>query len=112
MVKLAMDRNPSAKSLAKNHNRIRGYGKTKEHPETEDLSKAAAVRLEQMPHDRVTITGRDGLKLVGHWFPQQNAARIVLAMHGWRSSWTADFGAIAPFFQQNGCSLYRERVMP
>ena len=59
----------------------------------------------QRLHDRVTSTGWDGVKLVGHWFPQQNAARIVLAMHGWRSSWTADFGAIAPFFQKSGCSI-------
>lgn len=69
-----------------------------------------ARELAEIPHERVEITARDGERLVGHWFPVEQPRRILLAMHGWRSAWHRDFGGIAPFWQQNGCSvLYVEQ---
>lgn len=71
---------------------------------------AAATRLEAMPHERIEITSRDGWKLAGHWFPCEGARRTVLAMHGWRSSWAKDFGAVADFWKNEGCNvLYAEQ---
>ena len=59
---------------------------------------------------RVEITNRDGARLVGHWYPSKDAKRVVLAMHGWRSTWYRDFGASADFWHENGCSiLYAEQ---
>ncbi|MBP3480323.1 MAG: alpha/beta fold hydrolase [Clostridia bacterium] len=55
--------------------------------------------------ERVAIQSRDGLTLVGHWYPAENAKRIVVAMHGWRSSWYADFGTSARFMHDTGCSV-------
>lgn len=66
----------------------------------ESRSKALACNTE-----RVEIIGSGGLKLVGHIYPTENQKRILIAMHGWRSSWTVDFGMSAEFFHQNGCTM-------
>ena len=58
----------------------------------------------------VSLTARDGTTLVGHWYEHPHPRRIIVAMHGWRSSWEQDFGLIAPFFHDAGCSvLYAEQ---
>lgn len=51
------------------------------------------------------IRGRDGVYLAGHWYPCENAKRIIIAMHGWRSEWSRDFGMIADFWHREGCSV-------
>lgn len=69
-----------------------------------------AQALREKVTQRVEIVNRDGVKLVGHWYPCENARRVVLAMHGWRSKWYRDFGASADFWHENGCSiLYAEQ---
>lgn len=69
-----------------------------------------ARALREKVKRRVEITNRDGVKLVGHWYPCEGAKRVVLAMHGWRSTWYRDFGASADFWHSNGCSiLYAEQ---
>lgn len=58
----------------------------------------------------VEILSHDNKKLIGHWHCQENAKRIIIAMHGWRSSWENDFGAISDFWNISGCSvLYAEQ---
>ncbi|MDD6799331.1 MAG: alpha/beta hydrolase [Firmicutes bacterium] len=56
------------------------------------------------------MTACDGINLVGHLRKCENEKRLIIAMHGWRSSWAADFGAISNFWYANGCSvLYAEQ---
>lgn len=55
--------------------------------------------------EKVEISSRDGLRLVGHWYPCNNAKRVIVAMHGWRSMWHMDFGMIADFWHNEGCSI-------
>lgn len=55
--------------------------------------------------EEVVITSRDGLRLVGHWYPCENPKRVIVAMHGWRSAWNMDFGMIADFWHNEGCSM-------
>lgn len=75
-----------------------------------EAGRAPARALREKVTDRVIITNRDGIALVGHWYPCRDAKRVVLAMHGWRSSWYHDFGASSEFMHQNGCSiLYAEQ---
>lgn len=57
------------------------------------------------PKTEIVIRSRDGLHLVGHWMPVPQPKRILICMHGWRSSWYNDFGMIADFFRENGCSV-------
>lgn len=62
------------------------------------------------PHKTVKIQSNDGTRLVGHWVAVENPKRVIIAMHGWRSVWHRDFGVIADFFKENGCSvLYAEQ---
>lgn len=69
-----------------------------------------AHRLRKKPLETVSIQARDGEHLMGHWYPASNAKRIIIAMHGWRSSWDHDFGMVADFLFRNGCSvLYPEQ---
>lgn len=79
----------------------------------EDLRRRqneAAEKLEAEASDTVEITATDGTRLTGHWYPCRKPERIVIAMHGWRSSWSRDFGIVADFMHENNCSvLYAEQ---
>ena len=75
-----------------------------------DRVSHAADDLRRCGCSTVVLTAADGTRLVGHWFENPFAKRIVVAMHGWRSSWDQDFGMIAPFLHDAGCSvLYAEQ---
>lgn len=70
----------------------------------------ATQRLATAEMEQIRTTAVDGTTLVGHWRRCENAKRIIIAMHGWRSSWARDFCACADFWQENGCSvLYAEQ---
>lgn len=101
LMKFALDRK-APKKTSKNKNKMMSSG---------DISEVmsnmmdAAAKLEESEHEEVEITAQDGTALVGHWFYPENAKRIVIAMHGWRSTWSQDFGAIAPFWFENDCAV-------
>lgn len=65
----------------------------------------ASVRLKNCDTETVTITGQDGLRLVGHWRSCQAPRRVLIAMHGWRSQWYHDFALIADFWERSGCCV-------
>lgn len=104
LVGMALDRNHEIEN-----------SKTRVSGETGDeifrkIRENAAEILEQYPSETVEITAKDGIKLVGHWRTCDHAKRVLIAMHGWRSSWSKDFGLIADFFYKNDCNvLYAEQ---
>ena len=65
----------------------------------------AAEALAQADCETVEITARDGTRLIGHWYPCPSPKRVILAMHGWRSSWAKDFGAVADYWHSHHCSV-------
>ena len=76
------------------------------------LEEAAAAKaaLECRSPRTVSVTARDGTPLAGHWLTCKTPRRVILAMHGWRSSWSADFGIVSSFWHRQGCSvLYAEQ---
>lgn len=73
--------------------------------ETRRAIQEAEKRLLDAPTLPVEISAHDGLKLAGHWYLCENAKRVVIAMHGWRSAWSRDYGLVAPFMHDNGCSV-------
>ena len=73
--------------------------------ETAKLQKKIAERLENEPLEDVEIVADDGTKLIGHFHRAQNAKRTIIAMHGWRSSFSKDFGMIADFWFENDCNV-------
>ncbi len=79
----------------------------------QELMSSVETASESLKHgncEAVCITSHDGIRLVGHWYDCPNAERVIVAMHGWRSSWSQDFGVISEFWHQNNCSvLYAEQ---
>jgi pimeloyl-ACP methyl ester carboxylesterase len=74
------------------------------------IMQACAERLEENVSEQIEIVSQDGERLIGHWYPCPNAKRILVAMHGWRSSWSRDFGGISTFWHDRECSvLYAEQ---
>lgn len=70
----------------------------------------AAEKLAEKQNETVELVSHDGTCLIGHWIPCEKAKRIIIAMHGWRSTWYKDFGMVADFWEKNGCSvLYAEQ---
>ncbi len=67
-------------------------------------------KLERSNLETFKIISRDGETLIAHLHQSHSDKRIIIAMHGWRSSWTNDFGLISDFWHENDCSvLYVEQ---
>lgn len=106
LVNLAIVRKTPAK-LEHSKKKASGSG---EHLKVLDDMKALSEKLENSDTETVEIEAFDGVKLIGHYCKAQNPKRVILAMHGWRSSWSRDFGGIADFWHDNDCSvLYAEQ---
>lgn len=107
MVGTALNRK-EPKAMRKKRERVQGDN-------TRDGEIMAYCRLRQQqleaaPHEIIHIQARDGVTLVGHLFRKESASRVVLAMHGWRSCWARDFGPVADFLADAGCTvLYAEQ---
>ncbi|MGI5977221.1 MAG: alpha/beta hydrolase [Candidatus Limivicinus sp.] len=66
--------------------------------------------LSSRPSEEIRIKSRDGLSLTGHWIGCDKPKRIIIAMHGWHSGWSRDFGFFQDFWKDNSCSiLYPEQ---
>ena len=105
-MKIALDRE-EPKQITKGKDIISG---------SEEISKIAATvmdaaaKLENMGFEEIHIQSHDGIDLVGHWYCPKSPKRVIVAMHGWRSSWSQDFALISPFWMENNCAvLYAEQ---
>ncbi len=106
LMNVAMDRK-EPKAITKNKDKLMGSG---ELLAIMDTVTEKAREFEAKEHEVVETKSFDGLRLVGHWFPCEGAKRVIVAMHGWRSAWSQDFGIICDFWHKNGCSvLYAEQ---
>ncbi len=108
LMKIAMDREvPKIKNMEKAKDHVCGI------PDFDVFCEklaAAGETLENCGCETVEICSYDGERLIGHWYPVESAKRIIVAMHGWRSSWARDFGVISRFWHDEGCSvLYVEQ---
>lgn len=67
-------------------------------------------KLRAKKSEEIKIRSSDGIVLTGHLVECKNPERIIIAFHGWRSSWSRDFGLISEFWYRNNCSvLYAEQ---
>ena len=106
LIKIAIDREEPP-AMARVKQRMEGVGGMKD---VAELLREKAAELESAGGEEISIKSRDGETLTGHWYPCNGAKRVLIAMHGWRSCWSRDFGGIAPFWRENGCSvLYAEQ---
>ena len=108
LMKVALDRDlPKVRNLERARGQLSGIAGLDAFLE---LRGRAGKCLQQKSCKEVYIHSYDGVKLAGHWHPHPQAERVILAMHGWRSSWSDDFGVIADFWYSNRCSvLYAEQ---
>lgn len=101
LLKAALDReSPKAPKRAGNM-----ISKSNKGDDYLSASREASKKLSEASHEIVRIKSFDNIELLGHWFPAQNPKRIIIAMHGWRSSWSRDFGLISEFWLNSGCSV-------
>lgn len=107
LAKIAFDRDCPRIPTQRSRNRLTGSDADQAF---QSVLSHYAHRLRKKDMQTVRIHAKDGETLVGHWFYNPSSKRVVIAMHGWRSSWDHDFGMVADFLQRNGCSvLYAEQ---
>lgn len=105
-VRAALDREQPG-VMKKTHHLVSG---SKGNDAFKAYRRDAAQALLEADTEPVSITARDGVTLAGHWFEGREPQRIIIAVHGWRTSWNRDFGMAAPFLHENHCSvLYIEQ---
>jgi hypothetical protein len=101
LMKLALNR-PDPNKESKGHRKASG---SKAPSEVKLRSLALGEELAKKELEEVEIESFDGTKLVGHWYPCDNEERVIVAMHGWRSRWYKDFGALSEYWHTHGCSI-------
>lgn len=101
LMKLALNR-PDPNKESKGHRKASG---SKAPSEVKLRSLALGEELAKKELEEVEIESFDGTKLVGHWYPCENEERVIVAMHGWRSRWYKDFGALSEYWHTHGCSI-------
>lgn len=105
LVRMAMDRDGAA-AIEKKMDHLAGTPLT---VTMKERLKHEGRKLEKVCED-VKMQTLDGLTLAGHWRDCDFPKRVIIAMHGWRSSWCRDFGLISDFWHENGCAvLYPEQ---
>ncbi len=66
---------------------------------------SASERLKKLPMKQIAITSHDGLTLHGKLRETDNAKRIILALHGYSSSWDKDFSLISEHLFNSECTV-------
>ncbi len=79
-------------------------GGLKKDPRVQIIEKNSQL-ANNLPTEAVEITSHDSLTLVGRLYSCEKPKRVIIAMHGWRSSWQVDYGGIAQFFHDNDCTV-------
>lgn len=106
LVNAALDREPP--QILKNASRI--ISGTRSGDDFSRCVAEASERLAVAENEVVTIKSHDGTNLTAHLIPAPDAERLIIAVHGWRSSWHGDFGMVSDFWHDNGCTvLYIEQ---
>ncbi|MBE6552567.1 MAG: alpha/beta hydrolase [Ruminococcaceae bacterium] len=105
LMSMAMDRSFKPKSSSEESSK-KGLEKVTGE-KTSDLFSPAilegAERLKALDLPEVQTVSKDGLTLSAHLYLPSSPKRMVIAMHGWRSSWANDFGMISEFWHDNDC---------
>lgn len=88
--------------------RLKSVFSGRDHGEMQEIYAAqaqAAEKLRQRAMTDVEVTSFDGLRLVGHLLECEDPKRLIIAVHGWRSSFADDFGLSADYWLSRGCSI-------
>ncbi len=104
LVKVAIERNgmDKIKQTPKTKQIFLG---AKENPFFIERRKNAAIELSHIEKEHIVINSFDGTKLHGDFRRCDSPKRVIIAMHGWRSSCGEDFGMMDSFFNKNNCHV-------
>ena len=80
-------------------------GNTSKDEEKKQEIRRQAAQLRVKADIRIEMTSYDGVSMVGHYYPCDQAQRFVIACHGWRSGWSYDYRTIAPFLHEHQTSV-------
>jgi len=98
-----------AEFINRNEPKILAKRKSKTYSKRENGAELATVegihRIENKASERVEIKSFDNLKLFGHIIEAKEPVRIIIAVHGWRSSWKREFGLISDFLEREKCTV-------
>jgi len=107
LIKIAFDRRLSITPSIRTKRLLSGC---KQMEEIERICSENEYKLEKGDCRTVEIRSRDDQRLVGHLHGSEKAKRTIVAMHGWRTTWARDFGAVSEFWHSNDCNvLYTEQ---
>lgn len=62
--------------------------------------------IKALPFEEFTQVSGDGLLLKGRLFSPERPKRVILFMHGWRSSWQKDFSVLVKPLLAMDCALF------
>ena len=62
-------------------------------------------RMQEMPHDRLTLLSADGVRLSARYYPNGDSKNIAVTVHGWRSAPWWDYGGTFEMLYRNGYAV-------
>lgn len=62
--------------------------------------------IRKLPFEELNQMSNDGLLLKGRLYVPENPKRIIVFMHGWRSSWKKDFSIVVQPLLDLDCALF------
>lgn len=68
--------------------------------------RSLMAEIEELPVEERTQLSDDGLILKGRLFRPEEPKRLILFMHGWRSSWQKDFAVLIKPLLAMDCALF------
>ncbi len=70
-----------------------------------DLILSGKRWCRETPHEEVTVTARDGVKLFGRVYDREDARAAVIMMHGYRSMAENDFSCSSEYVHSQGFAM-------
>lgn len=84
---------------------VGGDGFEKQHEEYKDIIQSGRELYERQEKEDLWLQSDDGLKLHGELLNNGSGKKLVIAVHGFRSSAKRDFAAILPYYYEKGFSI-------
>lgn len=72
---------------------------------TVQMRVATYDHMQTYPHERLSIRSRDGITLRADFYPNGDAKKTVIAVHGWRSAPWWDYGGVFELLYETGWSV-------
>ena len=72
---------------------------------TVQMRVATYDHMQAYPHERLELRSRDGLTLRANWYPNGDAKKTAIVVHGWRSAPWWDYGGVFEWLLESGYAV-------